>query len=63
MADGKRAEMAEKVKEKKRKTMGEEAAVLEEVDVDDLKGITGGSIHDVHYTDTDDISSDTKSKI
>ena len=36
---------------------------VEEVEDLDLDKISGGSIDNVNYTDTDDISSDTKDKI
>ncbi len=63
MAESKRARMAEKVKEKKLERLGEKGAVMEELDIDDLKDLTGGSIHNVNFTNTHDISDDTKKNI
>jgi len=34
-----------------------------EISLDDLEKVQGGSISDVNYTDTTDISDDTKKKI
>ena len=62
MADGKKAKMAEKFREKKKEVMNERA-VVEEVDIDELNDLTGGSIHDAKYTKTGDISRSTADKI
>ncbi len=36
---------------------------MQEIDLDDLEQVTGGSLHNVQYTKTVDISEDTKKKI
>ena len=48
---------------KRKKTLSNEEAEEQEIDLDDLEQVTGGSISNVNYTKTGDISNDTKSKI
>ena len=46
-----------------KKPAADEENAGRELDLDDLKQVTGGSIEKVKYQPTVDISSDTKSKI
>ena len=47
-------------KDRKNNTETDEA---QELELDDLEAVTGGSIEDVIFTETKDISEDTKGKI
>lgn len=49
--------------DEKKKTQGNEKTEQQEINVEDLEQVTGGSIKDVNYTQTTNISSDTQSKI
>lgn len=50
--------------EEKKNTVSEEQANnAQEINLDELDKVTGGSIGNVRYTKTSDISSDTRSKI
>ena len=40
-----------------------EETEMQEIDLDDLEQVTGGSLHNVQYTKTVDISEDIKKKI
>lgn len=48
---------------KKSDTSEEKKVVVEELDLEDLEGVSGGSIRNVNFTKTVDISKDTRSKI
>ena len=49
--------------DEKKKALSNEEAEEQEIDLEDLEQVTGGSISNVNYTKTGDISNDTKSKI
>lgn len=49
--------------DEKKKNMNNEEVAAQEIDFDELEKVTGGSIKNVNYTKTTDISQDTKSKI
>lgn len=49
--------------DKKKTPENTQEAMEQEINFDDLEQVTGGSIKDVKYTKTTDISGDTKSKI
>ncbi len=48
-------------KNQKENTKAAEEAI--EIDDDELENVTGGTIHNVRFTKTTDISQDTKDKI
>lgn len=49
--------------DKKKLNIEAEEAEVTELNLDDLENVTGGSIKDVNYTETTDISKDTQEKI
>ena len=48
--------------DEKKKTQGNENPEQQEINAEDLEQVTGGSIKDVNYTSTTNISADTQSK-
>ncbi len=51
------------MKEEKNTAVNNDENTEQELDLDDLEQVTGGSIRNVQYTKTTEISDDTKSKI
>ncbi len=49
--------------DEKKKTQGNEKPEQQEINLEELEQVTGGSIKDVNYTSTTEISHDTQSKI
>lgn len=50
-------------KKEKAEVKNEEEIVAEELDLEELENVSGGSIRNVNFTKTVDISEDTKAKI